>query len=926
MKVPASTAATVHLRSGEFLTVVSGEVSTFVQAPGGRRLPFATAIAGMAILGPQHSDESALIAVPLPGAIVELCDARSDREPETESVRNWLAVMTRAASHNRWPIRIVNIDERNSTFAPGEAVINDTEDVMWVRVTSGSAKLFGATLATLSPLDGSFPLYPGGWLEAGLRCRISLSDPQPSANLTLTSLAMRVVADRWNQRMSTKLLDIEQRAAREQSTIVQSVTELAAAISPMVASTITDPRIIPAIALAQAHGVDLTEDQSRDANQLLAKGKDPLEAVAAVANLSVRQVQLDPDWQTHEGLPFLTQFRDLQSRENITVLLSWRRGSWQAVDPSSQQPIALPEIVAQSPSTAWEFQPRLPSIPQRIFDLTRLAFRGSTLDAVYVVAAAIVAAVLAYWSPKVLGNIATLITEQAEFPAFAALFMLLAAFTVAGAMWMIVQSLALIRIRARATSYSATAIWSRLLRQPARWHADRTLGNRTSQGLAVNTAAGGLSDQSVVAILNLFTLFGSVAAIWQAGVNALLIISVLLLVQATIGILLLRRSSHFLAGSIEASATASGRLVETLTAIARLRVAGAESRAFLRWTQAQSEYVRLNQLMRTTTMIDGVVRTVWPTLILSGLVISYATGSSTFGDFITAQSAATTATTTLSTAVATLGVLVMTRRTLDQVRPVLASIPEAAGEGEDPGTISGGFRLNEISFGYSDGPLIIEDFSLEIEPGEHIAFVGPSGCGKSTIMRLILGLENPHSGVITCDGFNMESLDRTSLRKQIGSVLQSSKLLPGTLRDNVTLGRPLTTQEIWAALDAASLGADVRAMPMQLETPVTDGGGTLSGGQMQRVLIARALAGNPRALVLDEATSALDNATQQAVVESLEALRITRIVVAHRLSTIRHADRIIVLESGKIMDTGTYAELMTRPGLFHELVRRQQAA
>jgi len=190
-------------------------------------------------------------------------------------------------------------------------------------------------------------------------------------------------------------------------------------------------------------------------------------------------------------------------------------------------------------------------------------------------------------------------------------------------------------------------------------------------------------------------------------------------------------------------------------------------------------------------------------------------------------------------------------------------------------------------------------------------------------MRILLGLEDPESGVIAVDGQDLSVLDRPSFRRQVGSVLQSSTLLPGSIRDNVDMGRGLTMSEIWQALEWACVADDVREMGMGLETPVVDGGGTVSGGQRQRILLARALACNPRMLVLDEATSALDNVTQGSIVDYLENLRLTRIVIAHRLSTIRTADRIIVIAGGRVAQQGTFEELTAQPGHFADLVKRQ---
>ncbi|MEI2718067.1 MAG: ATP-binding cassette domain-containing protein [Candidatus Nanopelagicales bacterium] len=202
--------------------------------------------------------------------------------------------------------------------------------------------------------------------------------------------------------------------------------------------------------------------------------------------------------------------------------------------------------------------------------------------------------------------------------------------------------------------------------------------------------------------------------------------------------------------------------------------------------------------------------------------------------------------------------------------------------------------------------------------------MGPSGCGKSTLLRLLLGLEDPGSGIVSYDGRDLSGLDRSSVRRQIGTVMQGSQLMPGSIRENVDLGRGLTTDEVWQALADAAVAEEIRDMPMGLSTVVIEGSGAVSGGQRQRILLARALAGRPRILILDEATSALDNVSQAAVVASLDRLAITRLVVAHRLSTIEQADRVVMLADGRVAAQGTYEQLMDEDGPFRDLVQRQQ--
>ena len=222
-------------------------------------------------------------------------------------------------------------------------------------------------------------------------------------------------------------------------------------------------------------------------------------------------------------------------------------------------------------------------------------------------------------------------------------------------------------------------------------------------------------------------------------------------------------------------------------------------------------------------------------------------------------------------------------------------------------------------------PLILDNLSLKIRPGQYVAIVGKTGCGKSTLMRLLLGFETPQKGAIYYDGKDLNKIDLKSLRHHVGVVMQNSKLFQGDIYSNIVISAPwLTLEEAWAAAELAGIAEDIRHMPMGMNTLISEGSGGISGGQRQRLMIARAIAPKPKILILDEATSALDNLTQKKVSDALGALKCTRIVIAHRLSTIRQCDRIIVLDKGKIIEDGNYQELLEKNGFFAELVARQQ--
>jgi ABC-type bacteriocin/lantibiotic exporter with double-glycine peptidase domain len=314
-------------------------------------------------------------------------------------------------------------------------------------------------------------------------------------------------------------------------------------------------------------------------------------------------------------------------------------------------------------------------------------------------------------------------------------------------------------------------------------------------------------------------------------------------------------------------------------------------------------------------------------IVIFALVVRSSEGGITTGVFLAFIAAFTSLLFGMmqlgSTIVSMLNVVPIYQR----LQPILEEAPEVESGKVDPGPLRGRIEVTNLSFRYeSDGPLILEDVSFHADPGEFIALVGPSGSGKSTLLRLLLGFEWPESGTIAYDGFDLSGLDPQRLRRQLGVVLQEAALLPGDIFSNIVGSAvDLTLSDAWAAARLAGLEDDVKEMPMGMHTVIAEGASTLSGGQRQRLMIARALVTRPRAVFFDEATSALDNPTQAVVTESLDRLRATRIVIAHRLSTIQNADRIYVLEKGRVVQVGSYQELVDQPGLFYELVKRQIA-
>ena len=933
-----SAADVIYPGPGDEVRVMTGKVLVFALDGSDRRIPITELADGDALVGCAPTAPGVrMLVTGLPGT--EVRRGRLDPGEAPDRLLAWVQRLSDAVSAGRWPRRLVPVGKASSMLAPGEHVGGATEiaAVQWVQVTSGEALLCGAQGASQGPLDPPLPLVRGAWLTAGLRCRVvaapAPADPESwAASLDLLGrLALAALAARRRERDRLVVSRLEARSKQADLAGQEAVDALTAAVGgteriPTVSDERRSAELAAAAEVARAAGLQVDDAALTAAAAEVESGRDPVLAVAGACGARTRPVGLEPTWWQREGSPLLVRLAGQHGPSRHPAAAIWRGKGWVLLDPRSESGHRVDaELAERIDRQATELLPVLPTRPSTLADLGRLALRGSRRELFVIALVTVLLASLSFVTPFLLGQLSNLFIASSSTSAYVGLFGALLLVVVAGTAWQAVRALALLRARSQGAAISAGAVWERLMRQRAAWHAGHPLGDRSAQATAVNNASAVLPDETIARLLDTTAVLGSLAAV--ATTNSVLLVSLTLLLclQLAVTLGLLRLAARRAAERVDAAATATGRLMEILRAVNRLRIAGAESRAFLRWAQVQAPFSRADQELRRITMLQGLVIAVWPVLALVVVVAATAATGATFGEFVTAQTAASGATLAVAAMVLSANGALVARQSLRKAAPVLASVPEGGADGVQPGLLSGGLEVRDLVFRYApDLPPVLEHVSLTVRPGEHVAIIGPSGCGKTTLMRILLGLEEPESGTIAVDGRDLATLNRPAVRRQIGSVLQSSSLLPCTIKENVDMGRAMTQDQIWEALDAAAVGADVRAMAMGLDTPVTDGGGTLSGGQRQRVLIARALAGNPRMLVLDEATSALDNLTQAAVIEALEGLRITRIVVAHRLSTIRGADRIVVLVAGRVVDQGTYDELMERPGPLRELAQRQQ--
>lgn len=478
------------------------------------------------------------------------------------------------------------------------------------------------------------------------------------------------------------------------------------------------------------------------------------------------------------------------------------------------------------------------------------------------------------------------------------------------------------RINSKMSINVQAATMMRVLSLPANFFRQYSSGDLTTRVSYVSSLANTVMSTILsTGLTSVFSLayINSIFEFAPSLVIPSIIITLATVISSLVSTIVL---SNITLERMKLASKGSGMSYAMITGIQKIKLTGAEKRAFARWGNLYAKETELAYKPRYITLLSTVISYVG-TIIMYYIAIKSNVSVADYFAFNSAYGMVSGAFTALASIVITMANI---KPTLEMAKPILDAEPEIA-EGKQVVTrIQGGIELCNVSFKYDENsPLVVDNMSLKIKPGQYVAIVGKTGCGKSTLIRLLLGFEQPQKGAIYYDSKDINSIDLKSLRRKIGVVMQSGKLFMGDLFSNITISAPwLTLDDAWQAAETAGIADDIRRMPMGMNTLISEGSGGISGGQRQRIMIARAIAPKPRILIFDEATSALDNITQKKISEALDALKCTRIVVAHRLSTIRHCDRILYLEDGKILEDGTYEDLIKLNGKFAELVERQR--
>jgi NHLM bacteriocin system ABC transporter ATP-binding protein len=709
-----------------------------------------------------------------------------------------------------------------------------------------------------------------------------------------------------------------------EETLIDLSTVLSESKATLTPTTLQDPhQTLLAVAGAVGRALNIkihAPATSEDLNRL----RNPLEAIARASHIRIRRITLTHRWWKKTSEPLLGYIGDQ------TIALLPTGNTYVAYDPTQNTRIPVNAFFANSlEPDAYTFYRPFPNV-LKILEILRFALRGRLKDMSRIVTMGIAMALLGMFTPQATGILIDHAIPDANRNLLMQLALGLVATALGSTVFQWVQAIALLRLETAMDSNIQAALWDRLLKLPSTFFRDYTTGDLSSRVSAVSQIHELLSGTVLKTIFSsLFSVLNLGLLLYYNGILALLAIAVALayiIITLVSGVLTLRKMRPLL----EQQGILLGTMVQIINGVAKLRVAGAEARAFAYWGK---QYRQQLHLVLSTQQIEDIlaaINSVLPPLtnvlifcaaaqMLHQKDSNFSIGiffafNAAFGSFIGGASSLS------KTVVDVLSIIPLWQR----AQPILDAIPEVNQDKRDPGKLSGQFAVDSVTFRYQpEGQPILKDISLRAEPGEFIAVVGPSGSGKSTLFRLLLGFEQPEAGRVLYDGQDLARLDTHGVRRQLGVVLQNGRLNAASIFDNI-VGNSLTTlEEAWEAADRAGLAEDIQAMPMGMHTVVSEGGSNLSGGQRQRLLIARALALKPKILLFDEATSALDNRTQAVVSASLDLMKVTRIAIAHRLSTIRNADRIYVLEDGRITQEGNFTQLARQEGLFAQLIARQ---
>lgn len=717
---------------------------------------------------------------------------------------------------------------------------------------------------------------------------------------------------------------IEERRAADQELLESAFLKAAGVVmGDRGARRMLDERIVTKGAIDEV--LKYYHYKSTDIPEGLSTADEQLDYALRPHGIMRRDVVLSEGWYKDAFGPMIA----FKKEGNLPVaLLPGNTGGYTYNDPETNQRVKINAKNAENfDAEAICFYRPLPQKKLKIRDL--LLYMKDCIsinDIIVVLAATLAATLIGIVMPKVVQVLTGPVLMSGRRSALIGVALTMLGVSLSSQLINGIRDVAVSRLDTKISVGVEASMMMRLMALPASFFRAYSPGELRSRASSVRMLSATLTNiimstglTSLVSLLYVTQIFRFAPTLVIPSI-IIVLATMLVSIAATMGQMRLNRKL------MDSSAKESGMSYSLITGVQKIKLAGAEKRGFAKWLNMYTDVAELSYNPPLFLKVNGVITTAISlagNIVLYYLAVKSGTNQANYFAFTASYGmlmGAFMAVSGIATSAAQI------KPILEMAEPFLETVPETSEDKEIVTEITGNVELDHVSFRYDDSqPYILNDLTLKVHPGEYVAVVGKTGCGKSTLVRLMLGFEKPEKGAVYYDSKDINSLDLPSLRKKIGTVMQDAGLFQGDIYSNIVITAPeLSLNDAWEAAEKAGIADDIRDMPMGMHTFVSEGGGGISGGQRQRLMIARAIAPKPKLLIFDEATSALDNKTQRQVSEALDAMGCTRIVIAHRLSTIRHCDRIVVLDGGHIIEDGTYDELIEKNGFFAELVERQR--
>jgi NHLM bacteriocin system ABC transporter ATP-binding protein len=914
--------------------------------PSGSRLYFFTSGEGEFLFGIRNAEsgfDRGLIAVPSPdaeiirielGQIKELWVRPEFSDKLTSQLELWIGHLSHAISKDVNPRTDLMIEAASELTLNADIKARSKKGIVWVEFLSGDALFLGMKEIDDSGAKRKFPISQDSWFQT---LETSMVNTYKTADIILQNdfwgyldnfYEVIFYCDFFNTGLNSvdEFNRLNEKALHDSRIRSSAFIKIASVLNDNLRKTYIVTSEEPILAacryVADYAGITLTVP-------LKPKGVESfpltLNDIIRSSRFRSRKVKLTDNWWKKDNGPLLA----FTLTGNFPVaLIPQGAGKYEYISPGEKvrQPLTE-ETASKLEFTAHQFYRPFPDQPIKGFDLIRFGMKSCVKDVVLLILVGLGGGLLTTLVPLLTGVIFDKVIPHSDYHQLYIYGMAIFFSIVAIVIFQLVRSFAMIRVETKLDFSLQSAIWDRLLNLPVPFFRRYQAGELAAKANSIMMLRKILSESVIYSVLgSIFMVFNFVLMFFFQATLSLYILGFLLIYLLAI-LLIGKKIQKHQRVIIHLQNRIFGMLIQLLSSISKIRIAGAEVHAFSQWAEDYSVNKRQSFEVRKLFLWIMLLSTVFPLLIILfvfAAISGQLPNTLSTGQFLAFYTALTmTVGAFLQLGMAGISYF-MAIPLLESISPILETLPENVSLKAEVQNLSGEIEVANVSFRYApNGPIVLDNVSMQIQPGEFVAIVGSSGSGKSTLLRLLLGFETPESGSVYYDRQDISTFDPASLRRQAGTVLQHTQLAAGNILTNIVGMTDATFEDAWEAARNVGLDEDIKQMPMGMYTVITGGVSTVSGGQRQRIIIARAIVNKPRILFFDEASSALDNKTQQIVSESLEKLQATRVVIAHRLTTVQHADKIYLMEHGKIVEAGTYIELINMGGKFNDLVKRQ---